>query len=119
MGIEYITHLPLMAAYLLVASTVACCGCPQSHLRNFQSANTNLMPAATSRKDSAGNRPTFTVNMPLSSVISCETLTAESWGRLLTRRVTRTLPGAAAMRMFDEIAAHIDVRIEFSLNSLD
>jgi hypothetical protein len=83
-------------------------------LRHFQSANTNLMPAATSRQDSAGNRPTFSVNMLLSNVISCETLTTESWGRLLNRRLTRTLPGAAARRMFDEIAAHIDVRIELS-----
>jgi hypothetical protein len=88
-------------------------------LRHFWSANTNLMPVATSRQDSAGNRPTFPVNMVLSNVISCETLTTESWGRLLTRRVTRTLPGAAARRMYDEIAAHVDVRIELSLNSLD
>jgi len=88
-------------------------------LSRAYSASTNLIPASTSRNDSAGRRPTFSVSRCLSSVISCDTLTTDSCGKPLARRVTRTLPGASANRMFDVIAAQIDVRIALSLNSFD
>jgi hypothetical protein len=82
------------------------------------SASTSLMPASTLRSDCAGNRPTFSFSICFPKVISCDTLTTESCGRPLTRRVMRTLPGASARRMFDVIAAQIEVRIALSLNSL-
>jgi hypothetical protein len=51
--------------------------------------------------------------------MSWDTLTTESLGRRLKRREIRTLPGAAARRIFDVIVAQTDVRIALSLNSSD